>query len=1117
MKIKDISKKNKLGKELEITSDNISLNRYTIGKDNKYYEVTDNVERENNKQTTGTIFQNEGILETKDIKENTYSDFIPVSQSEEGKNYYIIDHPDKVKAEARFSEMKRLDVYAEKGTINIENPDEETNHPGMIKSGFNSYAANQDENNDNLSTENVNGALKYAALSSTNIGGVGTTIKGIVDSANSDVSNFDLANQKVLSWKKDNYKQIHMNDYKDSQYYNDITNLANTKNKLNRGELGYGTNITDIGKNILAKFGDNDYPEDFEEIAELNLANQYTMYTSKPGTKIKSKDIDSDTPYVETIYNNNLKDYNPRENAKELQALSNNHRLEDEENPYNPRKLSDAQARMISMLKYKNSYLETLGCIYVKPFYNSNNEFQNFIIPFEFKPSVSEGSLTAKYQAESLLNRLGSLQVYTGTELSTLTVSTTYMALAPDDPTLEDMGKQFNTNAWEFNWTPNRIDSIEYQLRSLVFPALKNNDGYMNKPPIVQIMIGGTKELPTVGTLFKYPMDTEGYKLSDYLKISGVSSGANASGSYYTTGSTYAQWKKYVVTSVQIDNLDSDIMSYPSLYTYYAAKRNGQEEDGIGANVYAADSVGNPTEDSSSEIGNHVARRRGFKVTLQLTEVSENFLDIVPDFRAYYNSAKKLSGEADKVATATKSIMGVSGEAKDIINALTADANSLIAETGGLEESIKDLLSKAYLIAKNYYVPSNTIFSYGKSLFMLYNEDYKEVSALNDKLIEFETDFSKFKPSLNFVEDSSKVSFDDKEYYKNGKELYSKENEYKLKIVKTSTAISITTNKNRTETIYNFKDKTSVNGYNNRAIEISISDCPFVADKGASIPFIKNQNICDYFNNYFKTYFKLLSASEGKTKVHQYIKDLVSCFEKGGELYGFTEKGSKVKLCKVPAVDDVLAMFSNTFGNLFKEHISLSNSVSIVMGNKFVTNPMTIDFISKKVEDSYIISAKFSDASISNQVFPKDYDINGNDTFKDFIDRVFEVIEELKISFMEPLYNYYTKEGLKNKYETIMKDYKGIPATYDLTKFKNTYGSSPEDLENNERKFIEQEYNGLENIPGVVNVSETDDSKLSDYDANISVARQAVKLISAKRNLNVVEIARKEGEENIDE
>lgn len=1115
MKIKDLSKLDKNENPLEVEGSSLALNRYTTV-DNKYYDVSEKISRANNSETSGTIFQNNGIIEKENIEENSIKDFSPVSQSKDGKNYYVVDHPDGVKAEARFIEMKRLNVYTEKGDTNVVNYDETANHKSMIKGGFSGYAANQDENNDDfssLSSASTNSLkiLKNAALSSTNIGGVGTQINDLINSlTNTDETNFDIANEKVLKWKKENYKQIHTSDYKESQYYNSITNLANTQNKLLRGDLGYTASFSATGQNLLAKFGDNDYEEDAEELLDLNLVGQYNMYTAKPGTKVKTKPLESGKDYPVLFGSkaevskyreeqdgsdnriNSLSEEIPSFNGKDGHGTLERSTI----TAFTPSKVSDAQARMIAMLKYRNSYWQTIGCIYVKPFYSSSNGFENFSIPFEFKPEISEGGLSARYQAETLLNRLGAMQIYTGTDLSTLSLTTTYLALAPDDPTTDECGRQHNTNAWEFYWTNNRIEELEWKLRSLVFPALKNgSSGYLVKPPIVQILIGDEDENPTVGTLYKYPNnfgDNSSYSLrSDYIRVS------NQRGN---------EWKKYVVSSIQIDKIDQDIMSYPSLYAYSPTKREGQENDGIAANVYTADEFGQAQLSASSNttieyedriadtprssLGSHVARRRGFKATLQLVEVTENFLDIVPDFRAYYDAAKYLASKADLVSNSTSTLMGASlKDAQDILDSLTADANTLETQSGELEESIKAQLEKAYIIAKNYYLPNEAIFGYYKAIYMI----------VNDKLGSWD---------LGWTDDNYKFEHitENASFAKNqdNKEIDSVTSVYNPKNI---TTITIKDNIIISSSIGSYiKEDKSSKGAAYNELELKFYEvCPFEDKASSSLGYLTNANLVSYLDQYFYNYGKLKSVEAGGNKyTYNYLKKLLSAFEKGGKIFGLTDNGKQVTITTIPSVKTVVSMINNSFTSLVSNYKLLTTSVkSVIPDTSFSENKITS--LSAELINNEIV------AKINNE--GSTLDLNSTNCYKEWI----KFITDNASAFTDPI-TFYTKTALKSAYETIMKPYDNAPATSTIENFGSNYGSNyGKDVDmKSSTVFVDQEYNGDGNRKkGLVNITETDVSKLSGFDPERSVVYLGVKKAYSERSLSSVQKEISEQEENV--
>ena len=1057
MKIRDLSKVDKDGNPLEIVSDSFTVRRY-VNVGGKYYDSDDSVVHESSAVTSGTIFQNDGVIELEDTKENSTVDFDPITQGE--------------------------------NNVNLGE---------MITSNMGGYASNQDKNTDDFTNldsigENTLEALKYAGLSATNIGGIGTEVDKIVKGATDQPtqSAFDIANQKVVAWKEKAYKQIHINDFKESQYYNDVSNLANTQNKYKRGSLGYSSDITDIAQNLLAKLGDNDYQESAEELMDLNFAGEYNMYSDKPGAVVKSKPLDSGKEYPTTKVYKEISNYRDSENKYDNRvfALQNDHEIQEfnigkgidnrPENPFSPRKLSDAQARMISILKYKNTFLTELGCLYVKPWYNSDG-LKNFYVPFEFKPEISEGNMAAKYQAENLLNRLGSMMVYTGTELSTLTLSTTYIALAPDFPEQDELSRQHNVNAWEFNWTNNRLEEIEYKLRSLVFPDLLNGtNGSILKPPIVQILIGGEKENPNVGTLYKYPSDD-----AKYFKI--------------TSSDDRRIWKKYVVTSVQIDNLN-DVMSYPSLYVYTPNKRLGFENDGISANVTTALTVssesninytttngvksadeGSSTETKTTE-GNYIVRRRGFKVTLQLAEVTENFLDIVPDFKAYYDAFTNLETNANLTKTyANENMYNNLRNAKDV---LTAEADTLFANTGTLEERIKELLEKAYVIAKNYYEPDEAILTSLKTILKLTGADDTEYKSKYPNWDNIKTNV-KFAKINNIGSEKGRTS------------IYVYNNEYRSGASKQDTTIT-----------HSFCKKPN-NGkdYNFEGI---FYDCPFKVNLSESLD-LNNKNLLTYLFHYFKNYSELKKLLENNdnneipsTRVEKYIKELIKAFEKGGKIFVYNERGSWVNICEVPSVKSIVQMLNNSLNALNNNYNSLENKIKNI----------ALKYTTQKDEDrppkSFTIDENL------HLKTDKDSDIYLADAIDSSCKWTEPMITYLNSErWIYPFSNYYSKNNLKDSYEKIiMKAKDDWPTTNTLNIFNTNYKENDTFLPC--EKFISWEYDGNKDkeIAGISTIRETDENKLgTQYDQQYSVARLAVKMKNAKDSYDKIKLGTGYGKE----
>lgn len=352
--------------------------------------------------------------------------------------------------------------------------------------------------------------------------------------------------------------------------------------------------------------------------------------------------------------------------------------------------LSEEEAKYINLIKQRNSYNKKLGYIYIKPFWNySNAREEDFKIPFEFTPEISEGAVQANYATETLLNRLGQYHVYTGTNLSTLNITLTYEALAPDTLDAEgeaEIGKQYGTDAWMFYWTNNRIEAIEMQLRSLVFADVtSSSDGVLIKPPLIEVHLENSdgEDFDSVGDLYKYPGNkgSDNYVGSDYLKISAVLS-ENGQASRY---------KKYIVNSVQIEKLDDAGTLYPSLY----GRKYNKDYDKNRNPMYHIEMSGNKGYAGYS-------RRMGFKAVIQCTEVVENFLDLVPDFKAYYDAWSIKNQLADYSSDYADIYFGTDEGYNTVEEILTGSLYSLISDISSLDDRLIAYYNEAAVIAKIY-------------------------------------------------------------------------------------------------------------------------------------------------------------------------------------------------------------------------------------------------------------------------------------------------------------------------------------------------------------------------------------------------------------------------------
>lgn len=528
-----------------------------------------------------------------------------------------------------------------------------------------------------------------------------------------------------------------------------------------------GTSLVNSVANTAGTFtqneiGDSAWQADADELAALNTVTKDTMYTGKPGIRFKAKaDMvqniatnDASASIFGATRYSNKKDIKETTYGSDFEQLRSNQigasRLSkirtmilNQDNTFTKKKmsynlkeaktlygslynlnettgggyawqrdsdygLSDEEAQLITLLKNKNTYNKTLGYLYIRPFYDyeinsalleekTNNGFGVFDIPFEFNPNISESAMQANYQQETLLGRLGQFHIYTGTNLSTITMELTYYALTPDTLSAEDqnnIGRQYGTDAWQYYWNNSMIETIELKLRSLVLADYVSDNNYLIKPPLVEIHLENSQgeNYNTVGDLYKYPGSVS---WSETTNIANITNITNTVGSNYLAKSGTSRYKKYIVNSVQIDKISEADILYPSLY--------GRQYN----NNYNTAIQQNPRFHLTSEKENKgysgYSRKKGFKASLQLTEVTENFLDLVPDFKAYYDawSYKQIYGNT--VSSYAEVSLGIdSSKYQSVEDTLTVSAATLSSSLASKDEQIDALFDEAEQLAGLY-------------------------------------------------------------------------------------------------------------------------------------------------------------------------------------------------------------------------------------------------------------------------------------------------------------------------------------------------------------------------------------------------------------------------------
>lgn len=239
--------------------------------------------------------------------------------------------------------------------------------------------------------------------------------------------------------------------------------------------------------------------------------------------------------------------------------------------------ITDAIAKK-SFLKTEEGHWQ-VGALLVMPI--TSSDLSRFYIPFEFNPVIELGGMNARYQANNYLSRIGNLQTFTGVESQTITINTKYYAVSHDGQSGTTDGQ-----GWMNNFTLEKIQAIELAYNSLVMPHFPQEDdksvvdtGYKYiKPPLIKVIIGGKTENAPFSNLLTYQRD-------GIIK------------DYHLKNDTYDKfYKTFIVTGVQINKHMED---YP---------------------MYLDDDL-------------KMLDTFGFDVSLNLTEVTPGYMDMVPDFK----------------------------------------------------------------------------------------------------------------------------------------------------------------------------------------------------------------------------------------------------------------------------------------------------------------------------------------------------------------------------------------------------------------------------------------------------------------------------------------------------
>lgn len=249
-----------------------------------------------------------------------------------------------------------------------------------------------------------------------------------------------------------------------------------------------------------------------------------------------------------------------------------------------------------------------IGYLYVRPFQN-NLSITPFKIPFQMNVKISEDSITANYSSEQFLNRVGEIQSFIGTGSLRLSLETEYTILS--EGTLSAGfkssfgldGNNVRYSSWMEDWTPSFIQSIENAYRSLVFSTYYEDGsvsvGGLLKPPTVRIVMSSNGTASLGNGLYSYPQGRWSLKSGDTSINNDFSTTLSKLDNDKTIKNEYKWNKAFIVTSVQISVDENTGINYSSNSNY---------------------------------------KYTGFKVNMSLLEVTENYLDCIPDFISYYKA-----------------------------------------------------------------------------------------------------------------------------------------------------------------------------------------------------------------------------------------------------------------------------------------------------------------------------------------------------------------------------------------------------------------------------------------------------------------------------------------------
>jgi hypothetical protein len=246
-----------------------------------------------------------------------------------------------------------------------------------------------------------------------------------------------------------------------------------------------------------------------------------------------------------------------------------------------------------------------LGFLYVRPVTVNSSTYPPIKIPFEFNPKITESGLQAKYNAISFLSRIGDIQNFIGVSPLTLSFSTEYEVLADSSAVVG------YRDYWVDYFTEEIIEKIEMAYRSLIMPNFiqENNRVTYIKPPVIKILFGDYEKIKDGDDL-----------VLDYNKGQYEYSYPNDKGRIYEKNLLLASQKGIG-------------MRFHKMFVATNLTIVKDEEKRI---IYTK---------------NGIHKYSGFSVDMTLVEVTENYMDIIPDYKVYYESFKGFNMPANPKAT----------------------------------------------------------------------------------------------------------------------------------------------------------------------------------------------------------------------------------------------------------------------------------------------------------------------------------------------------------------------------------------------------------------------------------------------------------------------------------